>query len=206
MVGLALMIITFIGCRPYLINKHNWSLATQGFYGSFAYTMFALGFAMLLIPAVLGKAQFIRFFFGGGLWTPFPNMAYGIFMCNSMVCMYYFLSISNSLHVDYQMFFYYFCGNFVFTSLFVNILYVFVDRPFSSLIKLGDDLDAAANTKLFKIEDYKLGVMLGSNPRGDTDGSLIMNQRADDAGYFNYIKQDQTQPQKRDLSLFNISD
>jgi hypothetical protein len=157
------MMITFLGCKPYLIDKYNWSIATQGFYGSFAYFTFALGFSFLIIPALLGKAQFIRFFFGGGVWSAFPNMAYGIYMCCPMVCLFYFLSISNSLHVDYQMFFYYFCGNFIFTILFVNILYVLVDRPFNSLMRLSDDVATANECTTFKIEDYKTGLILGSD-------------------------------------------
>lgn len=136
LIGLGLMILTFVGSRPYLMNHDNWNLTTQGFYGSFAYTIFALGFSFLIIPALLGKAQFIRFFFGGGVWSPFTHLAYGLYMTNSMVCLYYFLSISNALHVDYQMFFYYFCGNLIFTVLFTNIFYIFVDRPFYSLIRI----------------------------------------------------------------------
>ena len=200
------MIITFVGCKPYLMNTSNWSLATQGFYGSFAYTTFAVGFSMLLMPAILGKAQFIRFFFGGGLWTPFPNMGYGIYMCNSMVCMYYFLSISNSLHVDYQMYFYYFCGNFVFTTLFVNILYVFVDRPFSSMIKISEDCEAAYVSRAFKIEKFKVGIVLGGNNRGNNlyDDSIVLNQKAeDDVDYFKYEQQKNKAGGQSDI--FNIS-
>ena len=164
LLGISLMTITFIGCRPYLINRNNWGAVTQGFYGSFAYSMFALGMALLLVPALIGKAQFIRFFFGGDLWTSFPQMGYGIYLCCPMVCLFYFLSISNALHVDYQMFFYYFCGNFVFTMMFVNILFLFVDRPFTSLLRLSQDLQSSLQSQ-FKIEEYKLGVILGSDDK-----------------------------------------
>jgi len=56
LLGIALMAITFLGCRPYLMDRGNWSPVTQGFYGSFAYSMFAVGMSMLIVPALLGKA------------------------------------------------------------------------------------------------------------------------------------------------------
>lgn len=61
------------------------------------------------------------------------------------------------------MFFYYFCGNFVFTLVLTNILYVFVDRPFFSLIKNDFDIQMAYKslTEENKIENFKNGVILG---------------------------------------------
>ena len=75
--GLFLMLITFLGC--YGLTMTNDKYVAQGFYASFAYFTFALGFSMLIVPALLGKAQFIRFFFGGDLWSPFPNITSGVY-------------------------------------------------------------------------------------------------------------------------------
>jgi len=77
-----------------------------------------------------------------------------------MTCLFYFLSISNALHVDYQMFFYYFCGNFVLTFMFVNVLFLFVDRPLVSLLHLAEDMHSAQSAN---VEDFKLGIVLGQS-------------------------------------------
>ncbi|CDW87686.1 UNKNOWN [Stylonychia lemnae] len=159
--GLFLMFISFLGCHGLLMTNDRYT--AQGFYASFAYFTFALGFSMLIIPALLGKAQFVRFFFGGDLWSPFPNIAYGIYQVCPMICLFYFISMSNALHVDYQMFFYYFCGNFVFTLTLTNILYIFIDRPFSSMIRHLSDMEELKKniTEKNDISNFKKGVILG---------------------------------------------
>jgi len=82
-----------------------------------------------------------------------------------MICLFYFVSISNALHVDYQMFFYYFCGNFVFTLTLTNILFIFMDRPFASFIRYSSDMeDLQRNiTEKNDISNFKKGVILGEN-------------------------------------------
>ena len=161
------MLATFLGVKGLLMTNDKY--IAQGFYASFAYFTFALGLSMLIIPALLGKAQFIRFFFGGDLWSPFYSIAYGIYMTSPMISLFYFLSMSTALHIDYQMFFYYFCGNFVFTITLTNILYVFIDRPFFSLIKNSYDIQQAYKnlTEQSDINNYKVGVVLGEDVKAN---------------------------------------
>ena len=60
------------------------------------------------------------------------------------------------------MFFYYFCGNFVFGLTLTNILYVFVDRPFYAFMTLSFAKERAAADPKSNIEEFKQGVILGT--------------------------------------------
>ena len=61
----------------------------------------AFGLALTLTPALVGKAQFVRFLFGGAVWNCVANVAFPILLVHSTICIFFFLSISNYLHLDY---------------------------------------------------------------------------------------------------------
>jgi hypothetical protein len=149
----------------------TWSKGTQGFYGAFAYFSFVLGTSLFVIPALLGRAEFIRFFFGGDFFALFKNISFGMYMFSPIYSLIYFLSMSISQHLDYQMMFYNFCGIFIFTLLLVQIFYVFIHCPFTSLFTLGHDIDmvmAELNIgRGINIEAYKM------KSDGDDDEGLI---------------------------------
>ena len=99
--GLGFMMMVYWGAIPYYKDGTNWSSIVMGLYGAFAYNIFAFGFAMILAPALVGKAQFVRFLFGGAVWNCFANIAYPILLVHCQICIFFFLSISNYLHLDY---------------------------------------------------------------------------------------------------------
>ncbi len=142
--GLLLILLPFFGQHGYLstvgTDTPTWSNSTQGFYGAFAYFSFVLGFSLFVMPALLGRAEFIRFFFGGDIFALFKNISYGMYMFQPIYSLIYFLSMSVSQHFDYQMMFYNFCGIFLFSLMMVQIFYVFVHCPFTSLFNLRHDL------------------------------------------------------------------
>jgi hypothetical protein len=98
---------------------------------------------MLLIPALVGKAEFIRFFFGADIWIFFNQVCFGIFMLNPLTSILYYLSYSNVLETDYQNMFYLFCGNAAFTFMFLFFFYTFIDRPFYAITYLKGDIHEA---------------------------------------------------------------
>jgi hypothetical protein len=166
LVGLVLTLLPFFGQHGYLstvgTETPTWSPSTQAFYGAFAYFSFVLGFALFVMPALLGRAEFIRFFFGGDFFALFKNISFGMYMFSPVYSLIYFLSMSVTQHFDYQMMFYNFCGILIFSLLFVQIFYVFVHCPFTSMFTLSHDIDLVnAELNLFperviNIEDYKL--------------------------------------------------
>lgn len=75
------------------------------------------------------------------------------------------------------MFFYYFCGNFVFGLTLTNILYVFVDRPFYALMTLSYAKEKASADPKSNIEEFKQGVILGTGP---SQPDKLIKQRSSD--------------------------
>ncbi len=97
----------------------------------------------MLIPALVGNAEFIRFIFGADMWIFFNQVCYGIFMLSPLTSIMYYLSYSNVLETDYQNMFYLFCGNLVFTFIFLFIFYTFIDRPFYAMTYMKGDIQEA---------------------------------------------------------------
>lgn len=99
--GLGFMMMVYWGAIPYYKDGNHWSSIVMGLYGTFAYNIFAFGLALTLTPALVGKAQFVRFLFGGAVWNCVANVAFPILLVHSTICIFFFLSISNYLHLDY---------------------------------------------------------------------------------------------------------
>lgn len=74
---------------------------TQAFFGALAYPAFVLGASLFVMPALLGRCEFLRFFLAGDIWSLFRNIAYGIYMFAPVYSLIYFLSMSVHQHLDY---------------------------------------------------------------------------------------------------------
>jgi len=99
--------------------------------------------ACILIPALLGHGSFIRGFFGGEIWNPFPNIAYGLYQNVTIIAFVYFLSIPASIYVEYQYLFFVSCGNLIFSILLVLTMYLIIDRPFAALLVINSEVKKA---------------------------------------------------------------
>lgn len=99
--GLFLVLICILGQHPFINAPLHQSSLIEAIYGTFAYPAFAFGISLWLIPALLGRAEFIRFLFGGEAWVLFTHLAYPLFLFHPLMCLYYFLSMTNTLHLDY---------------------------------------------------------------------------------------------------------
>lgn len=161
LIGATIMSLCVFGLHDY-IKTNSWGRGLQFFYAAFAYPGYALGASLFLLPALTGRAEFVRFFLGGEIWTMFRSLAYGLHMFSPLYSLQYFLSMSNSQHVDYQMMFYNFCGILIFSLIFTEVLYIFCDRPFAALLGFPHDLKmvstlATTNPETaFNIENYRL--------------------------------------------------
>ena len=155
------LLIVF-GLHGYIANN-SWGPGLQAVYGALAYPGFAISCSIVLISAILGRAEFVRFFFGGEFWTLWRSIAYGLHMFAPIYCMTYILGMSTTQHLDYQMMFYTFCGTLVFSLIFMMIYFVFVDRPFHAMFLFYHDLRTVTNNLnvnpqgTVNIQHYKVG-------------------------------------------------
>jgi len=139
------------------VDPCSWDLTEQAFFGTFAYIAFVFGLSLLLLPALVGKADFLRFFFGGEIWNLLTNIGYCVYMFCPLMCLSFYLTLGTDVHVDYQMMFYNFCGNFIFSVICSLILAIFIDRPILSAFLMKFDLKMAYYGKnQFDIDKYKL--------------------------------------------------
>lgn len=161
LLGIAIMLSALFGLHGYLADNNSWSTVHQAIYGTLAYPFFAFGASLIIMPALLGRAEFVRFFFGGEIWLLFRTLSYGFYMYVPLYALGYFLSMSNAQHLDYQMMFYNFCGIFIFSLIFGQIFILLFDRPFQSILYYHQDvkiLESQASLHpeaAFNIENYK---------------------------------------------------
>jgi hypothetical protein len=79
-----------------------------------------------------------------------------------MFALTFFMALSNTQHLDYQMMFYAFCGTLIFTMIFAMIYMVFVDRPIHAFFLFHHDLRTVTNNlninpqSTVNIEHYKM--------------------------------------------------
>jgi len=162
------MLVTLLGSHGYIADNLAWGKLAQALYGGLAYPFFVIGFSLFIMSALLGRAEFIRFFFGGDIFTFFKSISYGLFFLAPGQALTYFLSLSTSVHLDYQMMFYNFCGVFVFSLIFSLIFFVICDRPFHAMFMMKHDLKLVTSEinvhpeTAFDISHYK-GHLVGGD-------------------------------------------
>lgn len=100
-VAFSIMTLVVFGLHPYIKDNTVWSPTVQALYAALGYPAYVFGASLFLLCAVLGRAEFVRFFFGGEIWTLFKSMSYGLYMFMPLYALNYFFSMSNSQHLDY---------------------------------------------------------------------------------------------------------
>ena len=90
------MLYSVFGLHPYLANNAAWSMSQQAAFASLAYPMFTFGASMFVAAALVGRAEFVRFFYGGELWLLFRSLAYPIYLYQPIYSLTYFLSMSTA--------------------------------------------------------------------------------------------------------------
>ena len=120
----------------------------------FAFPMFCLGLAMLVLPALGGKAQLFRLLFGSEAWTMRAASAPGLMYCYPLVAIFYFLSSEHQVQFDYYMMVYYFSGNLIFGFAIYTMVLLHTDRPLAALKALKEDIEDAEANELYRLETY----------------------------------------------------
>jgi len=147
--GMFFICLAFFGLYPYMRDESSWSLGTQGMYAAFAPCLFTLGLACWFLPALLGKAEFIRFFFGGEFWLLFSNMTYCVFLIGPFFTFWFYLSEQHPIYVDNYVMVYYWMGETFFSLLIGWIFQFFFNSPFQALFEISRESKRAKQiTKL----------------------------------------------------------
>ena len=200
LVGLLFTLWPLLGLHGYLADNSSWNHGLQAIYGSLAYPLFAFAMSLFILPALLGRAEFRRFFFGGEIWIIFKQVAYGLYLYVPIYALGYFLSMSNAQHLDYQMMFYNFCGIFIFSLIFVQLFTVLFERPFIAMLNFKNDIKLLDSIKsnnpeaAFNINNY----MLKDGLMGEEGKPIQNNSNMDISGRQNAI-------QEKSTTLFDFS-
>jgi hypothetical protein len=123
-------------------------------YATFAFPAFLTGLTMILLPALIGRAEAFRFFYGSQTWTMLSNLTIGMQYTVPMIAIFYFISSQHQINISYYMFVYYFTGNVIFgMTIFMSVCNI-VDRPIYALINLKGDVKDAENSVDYNIKEY----------------------------------------------------
>ena len=101
--------------------------------------------SMIMMPALLGKAQFIRYFFGGIFWLFFAQFALGYYYFVPLLNLLSYCGVAHSIYVEWQTMFYNFVGSFIFSTMLGGIIMIIVDRPILNLFSVKDYAKLAQN-------------------------------------------------------------
>lgn len=153
LVALGLMVGPIVWMNQLVMGKADGPFAEDALV-SFAFPMFCLGLALLVLPALGGKAQLFRFLFASEAWTMMAQLAPGLCYSYPMVALFYFLSSEHQIQFDYYMMVYYFSGNFIFGMVIYTMVLLHSDRPIYALKALKWDLSDAEDNELYRLDVY----------------------------------------------------
>jgi len=106
-----------------------------------------IAIAFLLLPSLLGKGDFLRFFLGGEFWLIFSSISFGIYMLTPVICLSFFLTVQHQVYLDYYQMLYFYIGNLVFAAIYSLTYQIFFDKPFAGLIHIFAEAKEARETE-----------------------------------------------------------
>lgn len=137
--GMLMLGAAFGWLYPFYSNALNQSLISCAFFSAFANLLVVIGLALILMPALKGKAAFFSEIFGCGLFLALSNLSAMMAVIGPIVCLWFFLSTGHPLDFSYYVQQYYFDSNAFFTFLTSVLLALLSDKPFNSMIYLKKD-------------------------------------------------------------------
>mmetsp|Transcript_22992 Transcript_22992/g.35518 ORF Transcript_22992/g.35518 Transcript_22992/m.35518 type:complete len:343 (+) Transcript_22992:1532-2560(+) len=139
---------------PFIAAPADQSQLANTFYATLSYPLFLGGLTLILMPALGGKAEVFRFFYGSQTWTLLSAAAIELYYMAPFITVFYFMATQHQITVTYYMFVYYFTGNFIFGMALTMFVANPIDRPIISLINLKRDIRDAERSQYYKITDY----------------------------------------------------
>lgn len=152
-IGLGCMVGAVLWQTPFSGGGSGASRIHKAAYAALAFPIYIFGLMLVLLPALVGRAQLFRFFYGSQSWTMPSQMATGLYYSVPMVALYYFMATQHQIQVTYYMFLYYFTGNLVFGIVLYGVLMP-VDRSLYAGTHLKRDVKDAEASRFYRLRDY----------------------------------------------------
>jgi len=141
--GVIIFFSIYFGIWGYNAYPKSYPLWVQGIYAATAPMALVLSLSCFIVPALVGRAELVRFIFGGSFWQVFSYLAFGISMLYPIECLTYYMGIQQSSNLAYYMMLYDYVGNFVFTFIFALLTQSLVDKPFQALFYIQEEYEIA---------------------------------------------------------------
>lgn len=125
----------------------------QASYASMGLPLFIGGLNLLVMPALVGRAQLFRFVFTSQSWGMLGQMTAGLQYTVPIIGIYYFMATQHQIQITYYMFLYYFTGNLIFGAA-LYILLLPSDKPIQGYINLTRDAKDAEMSRFYALYDY----------------------------------------------------
>jgi len=138
---------------PFYSTTINPSRVSQAAYAAVGLPMFIFGLNLLVLPALVGRAQLFRFIFCSQSWTMLSAISIGLMYTMPIIGIYYFMATQHQIQVTYYMFLYYFTGNLVF-GVAVYIMMMPWDKPIQGFINLSRDIKDAEMSRFYSLFEY----------------------------------------------------
>lgn len=133
---LKLLMILFhrwININPYSLSE-GWSV----FYLLFCRPIYIIGTSLILMPIIVQNksVKALRQFLSHPYWVPQSRLCYGVFLCNGMFMQYTIYDNEKGLWVQAFDAYLFFFAILTYSIFFSFLTYVFIEGPFSSLLKI----------------------------------------------------------------------
>jgi len=125
------------------INTGSPNFAVSLIFLLIARPMFVGGFALMILPVILGNQSTkpIARFLGHEYWASQSRLVFGVFLCNSIWMQYHIYNVEHGLWLQKFDGFLLFCSFLTFSFIFSLFTYLMIDGPTSLLVSRFIKLD-----------------------------------------------------------------
>lgn len=92
MIGIFCIFASILWQTPFVAGSATTDTRVmRALYASLSFPLYLVGVSMILMPALAGKAQAFRWFYGSQTWTMFSHMSIGMYYFVPVVAIFYYL-------------------------------------------------------------------------------------------------------------------
>lgn len=168
-VGTLIFFAIYFGIWGYNAYPNKYPMWVQGIYASTAPIALVLAVSCFVVPALIGRAELVRFIFGGSFWQVFSYCALGLSMLFPIECLTYYMGIQQSSNLEYYMMLYDYIGNFVFAFVFALLTQSLIDKPFQAIFYIQEEFEIAQKR-------FPNAVPTGQKVGGDSQAEPLVTQ------------------------------
>jgi hypothetical protein len=107
-----------------------------GFMSAVGPVIFALSLCPVVMSLMVGRCSMLHPLLSVGFWTAYSKLLPVFSLVSPAVCLWFLLSTSGQLTMDFNNQFYYFCGNLCFTLVAGLVIGGLSDAPLQSILRV----------------------------------------------------------------------